>query len=168
MGSYIHMAESLRCSPKTNTTLLISYTPTQKKKFKRKKKVGKPWYIHKTFWEHLKYLGLLSFYRVNTWIPGLCLPGNHREDVGLIGESLLQSRSLSLNPRRLAAFSHSHFKGTIWDGHIVIGYLHYMEACSTQHREINLHKKHLLAGNSTLAFKSMCYLKLFGKDRLNK
>ena len=34
MGSYIRMAEPLRCSPKTNTALLISYTPTQKEKKK--------------------------------------------------------------------------------------------------------------------------------------
>ena len=36
------MVESLRCSPETITTLLISYTEIQKKKFKKKKKkVGK-------------------------------------------------------------------------------------------------------------------------------
>ena len=40
MGSYIRMAESLLYSCKTNTTLLISYTPTQKKKLKRKKELG--------------------------------------------------------------------------------------------------------------------------------
>ena len=32
----ISMAESFRCSPETTTTLLISYIPTQNKKFKRK------------------------------------------------------------------------------------------------------------------------------------
>ena len=32
------MVESLRCSPETITTLLISYTEIQKKKFKKKKK----------------------------------------------------------------------------------------------------------------------------------
>ena len=31
----ICMAESLRCSPETTTTLLISYTPTQNKKLKK-------------------------------------------------------------------------------------------------------------------------------------
>ena len=34
---YVCMAESLCCLPETITTLLISYTPTQNKKFKRKK-----------------------------------------------------------------------------------------------------------------------------------
>ena len=33
MDTYTRMAESLRCSPETVTTLLISYTPTQNKKF---------------------------------------------------------------------------------------------------------------------------------------
>ena len=39
-GERIHigMAESLHCSPETITTLLISDTPIQDKKFKRKKK----------------------------------------------------------------------------------------------------------------------------------
>ena len=37
MGTCIHMAESLHYSSETITTLLISYTPIQKKKFKRKK-----------------------------------------------------------------------------------------------------------------------------------
>ena len=32
------MAESLRCSPETITTLLVGYTPIQNKKFKGKKK----------------------------------------------------------------------------------------------------------------------------------
>ena len=32
----ICMAESLHCSPVTTTTLLISYTPIQNKKFQRK------------------------------------------------------------------------------------------------------------------------------------
>ena len=31
---YICMAESLRCSPESTTTLLISYNPLQNKKFK--------------------------------------------------------------------------------------------------------------------------------------
>ena len=35
------MAESLCCSPETITTLLISYTPIQNKKFKKKSKKGK-------------------------------------------------------------------------------------------------------------------------------
>jgi len=34
----ICMAEALHCSPETITTLLISYTPIQNKKFKRKKR----------------------------------------------------------------------------------------------------------------------------------
>ena len=34
------MAESLHCSPETITTLLIGYTPTQNKKFKKKKCVA--------------------------------------------------------------------------------------------------------------------------------
>ena len=34
----ICMAESLHCSPETTTTLLITYTPIQNKKFKVKKK----------------------------------------------------------------------------------------------------------------------------------
>ena len=73
-----------------------------------------------------------------------------------------------MNPRRLAAFGHGHFKGTIWDRHVIVGYLHYVKACSTQHKKFYLHKSHLSAENSTLAFKPMCYFKLFGKDRLNK
>ena len=32
------MAESLRCSPETTTTLLIDYTPIQSKEFEKKKK----------------------------------------------------------------------------------------------------------------------------------
>ena len=35
------MAKSLCCSPETTTTLLISYTPIQNKKFKMKKKQTK-------------------------------------------------------------------------------------------------------------------------------
>ena len=34
--AYIHMAESLCCSPETITALLISYTPIQNKKFFKK------------------------------------------------------------------------------------------------------------------------------------
>ena len=37
MDTCICMAESLRCSPETITTLLIGYTQTQDKQFKRKK-----------------------------------------------------------------------------------------------------------------------------------
>ena len=37
MGTCTCMAESLHCSPETTTTLLISYTLTQKKKFGKKK-----------------------------------------------------------------------------------------------------------------------------------
>jgi len=33
MDTHICMAESLHCQPETTTTLLISYTPTQNKKF---------------------------------------------------------------------------------------------------------------------------------------
>ena len=40
MDSCICTAESLHCSPETITTLLIGYTPTQNKKFKRKKGEG--------------------------------------------------------------------------------------------------------------------------------
>ena len=36
----ICIAESLHCSPETITTLLIGYTPTQNKKFKKKKCVA--------------------------------------------------------------------------------------------------------------------------------
>ena len=36
MDTCIYMTESLPCSPETVTTLLISYAPTQNKKFKRK------------------------------------------------------------------------------------------------------------------------------------
>ena len=36
MDTCICMAESFRCSPETVTTLLISYTPIQNKKFKNK------------------------------------------------------------------------------------------------------------------------------------
>ena len=32
MDTCLWLAESLRCSPETNTTLLIGYTPTQNKK----------------------------------------------------------------------------------------------------------------------------------------
>ena len=39
MDTYICMTESLHCSPKTITTLLISYTPIKNKKLKRKKNV---------------------------------------------------------------------------------------------------------------------------------
>ena len=38
MDTCICMAESLHCSPETLTTLLISYTPRQTKKLKKKKK----------------------------------------------------------------------------------------------------------------------------------
>ena len=38
MDTCICMAESLHCSPKTVTKLLISYTPIENKKFKLKKK----------------------------------------------------------------------------------------------------------------------------------
>ena len=41
MDTCICMAEALHCSPETITTLLISYTPIQNKKFKRKKKGNK-------------------------------------------------------------------------------------------------------------------------------
>jgi len=34
------MAESLRCSPETTTTLLTGYTPIQNKKYKVKKNVS--------------------------------------------------------------------------------------------------------------------------------
>ena len=34
--TYIYMAQSLHCSPETTTTLLISYTPIQNKKFEKK------------------------------------------------------------------------------------------------------------------------------------
>ena len=37
MDTHVSMAESLHCSPETITILLISYTPTQNKKFKKKK-----------------------------------------------------------------------------------------------------------------------------------
>ena len=37
---YIHMTESLCCSPETITTLLIGYIPVQRKKFKTNKKTG--------------------------------------------------------------------------------------------------------------------------------
>ena len=35
LDTYICMAESLHCSPKTITTLLVGYTPVQKKKNKK-------------------------------------------------------------------------------------------------------------------------------------
>ena len=38
MNTCIYMTESLHCSPEITTTLLISYTPIQNKKFKVKKK----------------------------------------------------------------------------------------------------------------------------------
>ena len=38
MDTCICMAESLCCPPETITTLLISYTPTQNKNLKKKKK----------------------------------------------------------------------------------------------------------------------------------
>ena len=38
MDTYICMAESLRCSPESITTLLIAYTPIQNQKFFFKKK----------------------------------------------------------------------------------------------------------------------------------
>ena len=43
MDTCIRMAESLRCSPETITTLLIGYIPTQNKKFIEEKRepVGK-------------------------------------------------------------------------------------------------------------------------------
>ena len=37
MDTYVCMAESLCCPPETITTLLISYTPTQNSKLKKKK-----------------------------------------------------------------------------------------------------------------------------------
>jgi len=42
INTCIRMAESHSCSPETTRTLLISYTPTQTKKFKivKKKKEG--------------------------------------------------------------------------------------------------------------------------------
>ena len=36
MDTHICMAESLRCSPETITTLLISYNPIQNKKLKKR------------------------------------------------------------------------------------------------------------------------------------
>ena len=42
MDTCICMAESLRCSPETITTLLIDYTPIQNKKLKKKKM----WYTY--------------------------------------------------------------------------------------------------------------------------
>ena len=38
MNTCMCMAESLCCSPKTTTTLLIDYAPIQNKKFEKKKK----------------------------------------------------------------------------------------------------------------------------------
>ena len=38
MGTCTCLAESLGCPPETITALLISYTPTQSKKFKKKRK----------------------------------------------------------------------------------------------------------------------------------
>ena len=35
MDTCTHMTESLRCSPRTTTTLLIGYTPIQNKRFKK-------------------------------------------------------------------------------------------------------------------------------------
>ena len=40
MDTRTYMAESFLCSPETTTTLLIGYTPTQNKKFKRKKNLA--------------------------------------------------------------------------------------------------------------------------------
>ena len=34
MDTCVHMAESVHCSPQTTTTLFVSYTPKQNKKFK--------------------------------------------------------------------------------------------------------------------------------------
>jgi len=44
---YTCMAESLHCSPETTTTLLISYTPIQNKKFK--------------VWEEKMYVSILDW-----------------------------------------------------------------------------------------------------------
>ena len=41
MDTCIWMAESLRCSPDTITTLLVSYTPIQNKKFGKKENMKK-------------------------------------------------------------------------------------------------------------------------------
>ena len=55
----ICVAESLRCPPETITTLLISYTPTQNKKFKKRIRNVSPYLFHcllcpkifqQTFW----------------------------------------------------------------------------------------------------------------------
>ena len=48
MDTCIFMAESLHCSPETITTSLTGYTPTQNKKFQRKKKLP-PLFLLLTF-----------------------------------------------------------------------------------------------------------------------
>ena len=76
--------------------------------------------------------------RLKTPNVGPCLPGNHGEDIGLVGKGLFQSRSLGLHPRWLAAFSDSHLEGTVWDRHIIICHLHYMETCSKQQTDTHI------------------------------
>lgn len=107
----------------------------KKRKKKRLSKVGRLYTYagntHKTSLKELSYLGLLLLWSQHT-NPRPCLPGNHSEDIGFVGKGLFQPRTLGLNPRWLAAFGYSHFEGTVWDGHIIVCHLHYMEACSKQ------------------------------------
>lgn len=62
-------------------------------------------------------------------IPEHCLPGYHCEDVRFVGKGFFQSRTLGMDPGWLAAFSYSHFEGTVRDLQIIISHLYYMEAC---------------------------------------
>lgn len=118
-------------------------------------------YTHKTYLKQLNYSGLLLLESQHTQVPGPSLPGNHSEDVGFVGEGLLQSRSLGLNPRWLAAFSYSHFEGTVWDGHIIVCHLHYMEPCSKQQTKTYLNKSHPSVGNNTLYSRAFSSLHIY-------
>ena len=69
MDTCICMAESLCCPPETITTLLISYTPTQNKNLKKKKRI-------QLFWS--KFRTSRSGYWALAWENGfqLCLHVN--------------------------------------------------------------------------------------------
>lgn len=133
----------------THLVFLCNYVSTEqnasciiKKKKRKEKKPLKCWEtLHicrqhpLNFFKRVKLLGAPPFMESAT-NPRPCSPGHHREDVGFVGEGLFQPRTLGLNPRRLAAFGHSHFEGTVWDGHIVVCHLHHMEACAKQQKQI--------------------------------
>ena len=73
MDTCICMAEPLCCSPETITTLLISYTPVQNKKVKKKKRLG----------QILSYSTLIFYFiiinklKIIFYISVFCTRGHH-------------------------------------------------------------------------------------------